>query len=290
MIKRSLICIIALAFCFSLTGKAQKARKADNVKFRFAYMTDVHLKYNNADNCFAGFQQALDTAKKRNVDFIVFGGDCLDMNEYGTSLGRADSMYASFKSFLDKTPIKTWPAIGNHDRFFKDSEGYKDGDELFRKYFTDSYYTFEHKGVRFFVLNSVQSGEPGTKGYHVGTEQMKWLQGCLQTVSPETPIVAVTHIPVYSVSDEGFTNSKELLKAFEGHNLKLVLQGHIHLHEEIYSRKVWYVSGGAVCSGWWEGVYQGTEEGFLVVDVDSENNFGWKYVDYGWVVKNPRYK
>ncbi|MDR0560681.1 MAG: metallophosphoesterase [Prevotellaceae bacterium] len=288
--NRNIICAVAIALCFYFTGKAHKVKKQDNVKLRFAYMTDVHLKYNNVGNCFAGFQQALDTAQKRNVEFIVFGGDCLDMNEYGTSLERADSLYVSFKSFLDKTPVKTYPAIGNHDRFFNNEKGYNEGDELFKKYFKESYYTFEHKGIRFFVLNSVQAGESGSAGYHVGTQQMKWLHDCLQTVSPETPIVAVTHVPVYSISEGGFTNGKELLKAFENHNLKLVLQGHIHLYEEIYSQKIWYVSAGAVSSGWWEGTYQGTEEGFLVVDIDSENNFKWNYVDFGWVVKEPRFK
>jgi predicted phosphodiesterase len=69
------------------------------------------------------------------------------------------------------------------------------------------------------------------------------------------------------------TNYKALLKVFEEHNLKLVLQGHQHLYEEIFSQDVQYITAGAVCAGWWSGAFHGTEEGFLVVEVDSNNKF-----------------
>jgi DNA repair exonuclease SbcCD nuclease subunit len=283
MIK-NIIYIIAIALFFSFDGNAQKAKgkaKAKS-KMRFAFMTDVHLRYNNTGNCFAGFQQALDTALKRNVDFIVFGGDCVHMDGYVT-FGYADTLFVTFKKFLDKMPVKTYPAIGNHDVYYNPEKGYKEGDELFKEYLKDSYYTFEQKGVRFFVLNSVQPGEK--PGYNVGKKQMEWIQSQLQNVSAETPIVIVTHVPVYSISEGGFANSDEVLKAFEKHNLQLVLQGHIHLYEEIYSQKIWYVSAGSICSGWWDAIYQGTEEGFLIVDVYTDNNFTWNYVDYGWEVQ-----
>lgn len=283
-------------------------------KLRFAFMTDIHLNYNNERDCFSGLEKALDTVQKYNVDFIMLGGDCVDVDGLGGNLDRADSLYAALKNILDKHPAKIYPAIGNHDRFFDTARGYKEGDELFKKFFRDSYYTFEQKGIRFFVLNSVQieddSGDYTEEqqmawlqnssprrfelSYYVGEQQMEWLQNNLKNISAETPVVVITHVPVYSIYYpvvEGkyvfvdiIANYQKLLKTFENHNLQLVLQGHQHLYEEIYSRGVQYITGGAISAGWWRGAFWDTEEGFLIVDVDGNNNFTWNYVDYGWTV------
>ena len=289
----------------------ESCTRETDAKLRFAFMTDIHLNYNNEGDCFSGLRKALDTVQKYNIDFIMLGGDCVDVDGLGGNFDRADSMYAALKNMLDKHPAKIYPAIGNHDRFFDTARGYKEGDELFKKFFQESYYTFEQKGVRFFVLNSVQiedesayAGEQQMEWlqnsspqrfevpYYVGKQQMEWLQNNLKNISAETPIVVITHVPVYSIYYpvvEGkyvfvdiIANYQQLLKAFDNHNLKLVLQGHQHLYEEIYSRGVQYITGGAVSAGWWYGAFWETEEGFLIVDVDRNNNFTWNYVDYGW--------
>ena len=77
--------------------------------------------------------------------------------------------YLSVTGFLADTIY--YPTIGNHDRYWDTTNGFADGDELFKKYFKESYYTFEREGIRFFILNSVQSG--GETGYVVGEEQIK---------------------------------------------------------------------------------------------------------------------
>ena len=71
---------------------------------------------------------------------------------------------------------------------------------------------------------------------------------------------------------------------FNEHNLKLVLQGHMHLYEEIKVKGVQFITGGAVSAAWWGGPYYGTEEGYLKVNVKGDN-FSWEYVDYGWEVQ-----
>ena len=71
---------------------------------------------------------------------------------------------------------------------------------------------------------------------------------------------------------------------FENKNLKLVLQGHMHLYEEIKVKGVQFITAGAVSASWWGGAYHGTEEGFLKIDIDG-NDFDWEYVDYGWEVQ-----
>ncbi|MBW6461116.1 MAG: hypothetical protein K0B08_11155, partial [Bacteroidales bacterium] len=76
-------------------------------------------------------------------------------------------------------------------------------------------------------------------------------------------------------------NAKEVTGLFKDHNLRLVLQGHLHIYETIHILGIQYITAGAVSGAWWEGPYYGTEEGFLLVKVNGDD-FTWEYVDYGW--------
>jgi 3',5'-cyclic AMP phosphodiesterase CpdA len=284
---------VCLLFVFYFSGVfAQREQK----KLRFAFATDIHLNNKNDGDRLNGFKQALNKIEESKVDFIIFGGDLCDISGMSSNLDKrqADSMYSVFKQTADKIGLGYYPTIGNHDRYFDKNNGYVEGDEMFKAYYNESYYTFEKAGVRFFVLNSVQVNEDKS-GYFVDDKQLEWLKKELSQVSPLTPIVVSTHVPVYSIYYpvvEGkyvfvdvIANYRELLKAFEKHNLKLVLQGHQHLYEEIFSQNVQYITGGAVCASWWHGAFYGTEEGFLTVEVDNDNRFSWEYVDYGWTAK-----
>ena len=70
-----------------------------------------------------------------------------------------------------------------------------------------------------------------------------------------------------------------LLKSYD---LRLVLQGHQHIHEELLERDHWFVTAGAVCANWWNGPLVDTQEGYIVVHVDTENQITWEYIDYKW--------
>ena len=80
------------------------------------------------------------------------------------------------------------------------------------------------------------------------------------------------------------TNANEIREILEKYNVKMVLQGHLHFLEDILYNDIHYITGGAVSAQWWNGPRYGMEEGFLKIDVDGEN-FTWKYIDFGWEVK-----
>ncbi|MCD7975733.1 MAG: metallophosphoesterase [Tannerellaceae bacterium] len=279
-------------FCFlCLTLQAQPSTGT----LRFAFLTDIHLDQANRNDRYNGLLSALEKVKELHVDFILTGGDMVDVSGMGKNMPEqtVDSMYRVIKNTLDQTGIPYHPAVGNHDRFFAPEKEYTQGDEYFRKYFGASYYTFQEKGVRFFILNSVQVKEE--KGYYIGEEQMDWLKNELSSVPTSTPIICCTHVPVYSlyypvvegryVFLDVIANYKELLAAFGSHNLQLVLQGHQHLHEEMRLQDVHYVTGGAVSANWWEGSFHGTKEGFLLVEVQENKKITWEYIPYGWKAK-----
>jgi hypothetical protein len=48
---------------------------------------------------------------------------------------------------------------------------------------------------------------------------------------------------------------------------------------------VQYIAGEAVCACWWSGEFYGTEEGFLIVEVNQNNKFTWEHIDYDRIAK-----
>jgi len=110
------------------------------------------------------------------------------------------------------------------------------------------------------------------------------------------PMVIVSHIPFITAlaqvrggsmtpNTRGLVveNSKEVLDLFENHNLKLVLQGHLHVLEDVYTNGIHFLTGGAVSARWWKGPMGEMEEGYLLLNVKGEE-FSWEYVDYGWEI------
>lgn len=285
---------LPILFLFVFTFACAKANspqpKSKNSSFSFAFFTDLHLNNGN-NNCFQGFDKAVNDAKTKGVDFIMTGGDNVDIDGL-KSAQPAHELYQKYALKIDNAGIPFYPTIGNHDRFWaveKDDPLYNEG--LFEKYLHESYYSFDHKGWHFIVLNTAQTCDGN---YCVGEEQKQWLASDLAKVDKQTPIVISVHVPFLSVyypalqgeytSTDTFSNFKEIWDMFENKNLKLVLQGHMHLYEEIKVKGVQFITAGAISASWWGGSYHGTEEGYLKVDING-NNFDWEYVDYGWEVK-----
>lgn len=258
----------------------------DKNKFSFAFLTDIHLNKGD-NNCFIGIEMAIASVKEHHADFILTGGDNVDIDVLGKDASTAHWLYGKYAEVIRNSDINYYASIGNHDRFFgceKSNPLFERG--LFELYLNKSYFSFDHKGWHFIVLNTSNSV--------VEDEQKKWLAADLKLIDSETPIVISTHVPflsVYYPALEGkythtdtFRNFKEIWDMFEDKNLKLVLQGHMHLYEEIKVKGVQFITAGAVSASWWGGDYHGTEEGYLLLHMDG-NDFDWEYIDYGWEVK-----
>ncbi len=198
--------------------------------------------------------------------------------------------------------MPVYNTMGNHDYFGLYSEdeailNHADyGKISFERKFGNSYYSFEHKGWKFMILNSVAENEQ--KKYHglIDADQVEWIKNELNKTDAEMPIVLSTHFPFISAYNQRakertvasssswiIDNGKEVLDLFNNHNLKLVLQGHLHIQEDIEINGIHYITGGSIASNWWEGSYQGFEEGFLKFTV-TESNFSYEFIDYGWEI------
>jgi hypothetical protein len=193
--------------------------------------------------------------------------------------------------------------LGNHELFgiYKrsgvspDHPEYKYG--MFENRLGETYYSFDHEGWHFMILNSVIETEDRHYIGMIDEKQMDWIRSDLMNVADTTPIVISTHIPFttvftqilygeYAPDYHGLVveNAREVLDLFQGHKLRLVLQGHLHYLEDIEVNGTHFLTGGAVSGRWWKGANQGVEEGFLMIYARGDEFF-WEYVDYGWEVE-----
>ncbi|HPC99369.1 MAG TPA: metallophosphoesterase [Bacteroidales bacterium] len=278
----------------SCTGKKEKEH------FSFVFMTDIHLTYER--NAIPGFRKAIEKINEAKPDFVITGGDLI-MDALGQRYTFADSLYNLYTETVKGIKAPVYNAMGNHEIYGIYSRSGADplhpefGEKMFEKRIGRSYYSFEHKGWKFFILNSVEdTGKDGYMGF-IDPVQTEWIREELGKTDTLTPVVIATHIPFITVNsqiynystaanDSGLVvvNSRDILKLFSHHNLKLVLQGHLHMVEDIYIDGVRFLTGGAVSANWWRGPYRGDEEGFVQVNI-SGKDFSWKYIDYGWEVK-----
>lgn len=292
--------VIILLTIYLFTGCTQKCPQEEQYDFQFAFLTDIHLQ--NKKNAVEGFKQAIDTINIINPDFVITGGDLI-MDALGQTYGRADSLYNLYAEVTNDFKMPLYNTLGNHEIYgiYEKSGADKThpeyGEKMFEKRLGKSYYAFEHKGWKFMIINSVEDTKKNGYIGLIDEEQIKWIKEELQNTDSSTPIVISTHIPFITVFNQIYSgstvpnssssvvsNSKEVIALFKDHNLKLVLQGHLHTVEEINVDGIHFITGGAVSARWWSGANKGFEEGFVLISVKGDD-FDWKYVDYGWEVE-----
>jgi hypothetical protein len=160
------------------------------------------------------------------------------------------------------TPLHTVP--GNHEIFGIERERSKVaadhpllGKAMYRRFRGPDYYSFDHGGVHFVALNTVDIHDGQWYHGHVDSLQLAWLERDLALVGPTTPVVTFDHIPFYSAleiihgySDEPpapslitiagrptfrhtVSNARVVLAALAARRHVLALGGHVHARERL---------------------------------------------------------
>lgn len=271
---------------------AQSCGESGDSSFEFAFLTDIHIRPDM--DAPKGFQMAIDTVNQMKPDFVLTGGDLI-FDALRGNQQRSDSLFKLFIEMSKGFEMPVYPCLGNHDLFAVYKESPEDHDHpdykygMFERYFGPTYYSFDHKGWHFIVLNSLDVTVDDAYIGHVHEEQMKWLEENLKKVDPSTPVVVVSHIPLVSTwefvkggGNRTVENSTEVFELFNNHNLKLVLQGHIHWKEYgIVNDQFHYITGGSIAGNGWKGRRHNTKEGFVYIKVNGED-IKWEYIDHGW--------
>ncbi|MCC5928921.1 MAG: metallophosphoesterase [Cyclobacteriaceae bacterium] len=285
---------LIVAMCLVTACAQQKTNTEDN--FSFLFITDLHLQHER--NAYQAFQLATDTINQLKADFVLTGGD-LVFDVMRGNLNRSDSLFNLYKTAAAAINKKVYPCVGNHDLFGiypesdtgPDHPDYKYG--MFERHFGATYYSFDHKGWHFIVLNSLDVKDQKYIGY-IDDAQKEWLAKDLEASGPGTPVVVVSHLPFIStirqkypssgaVQDSWIINRNEIIEIFDQYNVRLVLQGHVHFLEDLHlENKTRYITGGAIAGRpSWRGDSTRIKEGFLHFHVNGEE-VTWDYIEYGW--------
>jgi len=242
LLRGSLAGITASCLPLSLV-KLSFGATAPAKDFTFAFISDSHIQHVGGNEFVRNWDRGLIRAVAEcnlmspKPDFVVYGGDIAQLAlpqeiDHGLEL-------------MSRLNYKTYYVMGEHDF-------YLDMGEYWEKQLGPQWYSFDHKGVHFVVLNSVltydswvnkwASGtermgvmagldDPRGSPFMVGEEQRRWLAKDLAAVDKSTPIVVLSHSPIQKIFKnwnfwtEDAEEIQALLSPFEN---ATVLYGHVH--------------------------------------------------------------
>lgn len=288
----------ALAASPALARTSWDITGSERGSLRLAFFTDVHARPGGrVPEALAKVAAAIN---KERVDLVLGGGDLID-GGFNSTRAQAAFEWDAYISMHRSINAEVHSAIGNRDLVAVSpadgSEPESDPRAAFRERLrlSQTTYSLDAMGYHIIIVDSLRITDDEFQYHgHVSAEQLEWLQQDLSRVPMEAPIILVLHMPLATASfgilvgngvptrpDRVVVNNREVLKAFESHNLVLVLQGHSHVAELTQLRGITFLTGGAIAGNWWRGAYHGTQEGFSVLTL-NHNSVAWDYIDYGW--------
>jgi len=191
----------------------------------FLQVSDSHIGFNKPPNpdARATYREAVAKMEAMPVqpDFIIHTGDI-------THLSR-DQEFDDADQILRAIRLPVFHVPGEHDVLDEEP-----GAAFLKRYGRGSkgsgWYSFDHRGVHFIALVNVLNLRSGGMGA-LGQEQLAWLAQDLAARSASTPIVVLTHIPLWTVWADwgwGTDDSEQALAMLRRFGSVTVLNGHIH--------------------------------------------------------------
>ena len=213
---------------FAALGRDSGERVAP---FSFVQLSDAHVGFNGPPDPLGtkAFERAVEmiNALPQRPDLVLFTGDLTHDTEDKDTHSQRMKQFQEISKEINVPLIKHVP--GEHDAGL-------DGGALYREFFGDSNYSFDHRGVHFVALDNVSRAKP-----EVGAEQLAWLKKDLSRFSKTAPIVVFTHRPLFDLRPdwEWFTSDgDEVMTVLSAYDNVTVLYGHIHRDDEHEINKV----------------------------------------------------
>jgi 3',5'-cyclic AMP phosphodiesterase CpdA len=230
--------------------------------FRFAYISDSHLYDKQVNERFVNaLMRAVDDVNRMDPqpDFVLYGGDLAQLGQ--------PSELALGAAILKELKAPVRMMVGEHDWFL-------DLGEAWKGLFGAPSYSFDHKGIHFVTLMSVDEEDFWTerklspmermktvagldngaqRPFRVGDAGRAWLEADLAKVPRSTPLIVFSHSPLYKMYKKWnfWTDDAEqvqaILRRFErvtvihGHTHQLLTNriGNIHFHGMLSTAWPW---------------------------------------------------
>ena len=194
--------------------------QAQQVTFRFAQLTDIHLSPSNPNPTEDLLRSIAQINATDSIDFVLVTGAIAEEGDRATM--------EKVKSCLDLLKVKYYVALGNHETKWSDS-----GCTAFGEIFGGERFDFEHKGFLFLGFNS---GPLMRMAYgHVVPQDIRWMTERMNqynTGDPQQnkPVILVTHYPMI---EGDVDNWYEVTDAVRPYNIRLFIGGHYHRNRDL---------------------------------------------------------
>jgi 3',5'-cyclic-AMP phosphodiesterase len=272
--------------------------------FSFIHLTDQHVtNRRHAPEGYAKCIAAINTLAPA-PDFVLMGGDIVFDGCY-TAPDDYKGQIQLFKDVTRDLKYPWHPCLGNHDilgwhereKVAASDPGYGKRMLMDALEWREPYYSFDHKGWHFAVLDSCYPANRDGRIIQeprIGPEQLEWL-GYDLGAAGDRPKIAVVHVaalcnvgqisgdPKKLAMDGAMVlwDTRELRQVLERHNVKLLLQGHSHRVEDTFWNGAWYVTSAAASGAWWAGNWTGSAPGFTIVKCEGDK-VAWSHESYDW--------
>lgn len=210
-----------VVFASGLSGWASAAgTQAD--EFYFVQLSDTHWGFNGPKvNPDAGdtLRKAVAAvnALEQKPDFVVFTGDLTHTTDDPKERRARLDQFRDIVGKLNVKQVRFMP--GEHDASL-------DRGEAYQEFFGRMNYAFDHKGVHFIVLDNVSDPKAA-----IGDAQLAWLKQDLKQLRADTPIVVLTHRPLFDLYPQWDWATRDGVRAVEllmPYKNVTVFYGHIH--------------------------------------------------------------
>ena len=272
--------------------------------FSFVHITDQHVQRKR--HGVEGYKECVKSIKREPVslEFAVMGGDLAFDGNYNPKEKFVDEVKL-YRDISRRLEIPFFHCMGNHDTLgLSPRRKVSIDDPDFGKKcimrildWPSSYYSFDHKGWHFVVLDCIREIDHPEHGPiytpAIDEKQLKWLEADLGRVAGK-PTVAFTHVAAFcnigqiqsnpdmkAMTGMVISNNKELRRIFERHNVKALVQGHSHDIEEFMYNDVWYVTSTAASGAWWAGNWTGSKTGYTIFHCNGDR-LSWEHKTYDW--------
>lgn len=262
--------------------------RSRDLSHRLVYMTDVHLGEGNAAESNRRMSQTIDEINSLDPlpDACWVGGDISLDHRQGPA-------YIKLVSRL-KMPVKH--SVGNHEFQLKTDDPLN----RFRQLFGPTYYSWNTGRLHCITLDGCHldstPGKPPRVIGKFGRRELDWLAADLAAVPDHLTTVVAIHIPLASTFPKrmGTTaakaphwviaNGEQAIDQLARHDVKLVLQGHLHENQRMLQSGIEFVESISVCGRWWKAKSgdrevgtSGEPRGYRLVD-SSSGRLAHRYV------------
>jgi 3',5'-cyclic AMP phosphodiesterase CpdA len=267
---------------FSLVDVVDAQTTTGPQPFTFAYISDSHLYEKTLNERFVRqLERAVAdvNALDPQPDFVLYGGDLAQLGQAG-ELKLGQQILKGIKA-----PVRMM--VGEHDWFL-------DMGDLWKEMFGQPYYSFDHKGVHFITLMSVNERDFWTEKkltpmermrivaglddgrqsrFEVGGQEREWLKRDLARIPVTTPVVVFSHSPLYKYyRDWNFwtDDAEEVQAILQPYNSVTVIHGHTH---QVLTNRIGNIHFHGMLSTAWPWPYAPTGLPRLTVQMNRPDPF-----------------